>query len=93
MSAVAGIPEQLSDRTTQVRLELFLRVGFPPSLKLCVVHSVAQGSGVRGRRGSLSAVKTWTTPHPVQPMVGPPVRQSRDVTWTTQSGHTFSPST
>src|SRR5215213_277603 len=30
-----------------------------------------QGSGVRGPRASLSSVKSWTAPHPLQPIVRP----------------------
>jgi hypothetical protein len=42
-------------------------------------HRTDQGSGVRGRRASLSLVKPWTAPDPLQPIVRPrPHRVGKD---------------
>lgn len=32
-----------------------------------------RGSGVRGRRAPLSSAKAWMAPHPLQPIVRPPI--------------------
>jgi len=50
-------------------------------------HRTDQGSGVRGRRTRLPSAKSWTAPHPLQPIVRPRLKPPQLAGWISKNRH------